>query len=228
MDQEIGEKIAKFYDLFNSDKNHRYKSWEHCYKYFRFDNTMFESDKACLHLAFYLASWGMYRGSSPLLQKDYLIHMEVVEELWNLENKKYLQNLDFTIIDDNDITSIIGLMEKIKKIYSKHKVENKVVSASDTLVTKILLGTLGCIPAYDRFFIRGLKQCSISPKNNPSKKSIKSVINFYKEHKHEFDKIEKYIEISNGSNVIYPPMKLIDMYFWQIGYESQSNQLLIT
>ena len=32
-------------------------------------------------LMFYLASWGMYRGSSFLLQKDYKIHIPVVEEV---------------------------------------------------------------------------------------------------------------------------------------------------
>jgi hypothetical protein len=224
MKHEISEKIATFYNSFDNDKNHRYKSWEHCYKYFQSDNTMFESDKACLHLAFYLASWGMYRGSSPLLQKDYLVHMEVVEELWKIENKKYLQNIDFINIRDNDIINIINLMKKIKNIYLKHKVNEKEVSASDTLVTKILLGTLGCVPAYDRFFIAGLKQCGITPKNNPSKKSIQSIINFYNDHKIQFDLIEKQIEQSKRSDIIYPPMKLVDMYFWQIGYESQSNQ----
>lgn len=30
------------------------------------------------------------------------------------------------------------------------------VSPTDTLVTKVLLGTLGCIPAYDTFFINGV------------------------------------------------------------------------
>lgn len=37
-----------------------------------------------------------------------------------------------------------------------------VAAVSNTLVTKILLGTLGCVPAYDRFFIGGVKYTSIS------------------------------------------------------------------
>ena len=38
-------------------------------------------DYLSLHLAFYLASWGMYRGSSFLLQKDYKVLVPIVEEV---------------------------------------------------------------------------------------------------------------------------------------------------
>jgi hypothetical protein len=40
-----------------------------------------DDDALSLHLAFFLASWGMYRGSSFLLQKDYTIHRPVVRLL---------------------------------------------------------------------------------------------------------------------------------------------------
>jgi len=80
---EIAEKILKFHAQLDGDDNHRYKSWEHCYTYFIQHKTVI--DTACLQMAFYLASWGMYRGSSFLLWKDYLIHKEVVEHL--LKNK---------------------------------------------------------------------------------------------------------------------------------------------
>ena len=38
-------------------------------------------DEAALQLGFYLASWGMYRGSSFLLRRTYTVHEEVVERL---------------------------------------------------------------------------------------------------------------------------------------------------
>ena len=67
----VKEYIAK------CNKNHRYLSWEHCYE--AFGNPNNSIDYLALHLAFYLASWGMYRGSTELLQKDYKIHIPVVE-----------------------------------------------------------------------------------------------------------------------------------------------------
>ncbi len=73
----IKKRILSFHHQLQSDNNHRYKSWEHCFKYF--SQGKLDEDIACLHLAFYLASWGMYRGSSFLLWKDYLVHREVVQ-----------------------------------------------------------------------------------------------------------------------------------------------------
>jgi len=69
----IKESILLFYKEILDDQYHRYRSWEHCYSCFqRLQSSKSEEnvDTATLHLAFYLASWGMYRGSSQLLQKD--------------------------------------------------------------------------------------------------------------------------------------------------------------
>ena len=74
---------TSFYNELKEDSNGRYRSWEYCYKVFHDARKEKEvdSDYLSLQLAFYLASWGMYRGSSFLLQKDYKIHIPVVEEL---------------------------------------------------------------------------------------------------------------------------------------------------
>ena len=40
-----------------------------------------QRDEAAIQLAFYLASWGMYRGSSFLLQRAYSVHLGVIEHL---------------------------------------------------------------------------------------------------------------------------------------------------
>ena len=74
---------TEFYNDLRSDENGRYRSWEHCYSHFmnaRGRNDV-DYDYLSLQLAFYLASWGMYRGSSFLLQKDYRVHIPVVKEL---------------------------------------------------------------------------------------------------------------------------------------------------
>ena len=77
------ESANVFYGELRSDANGRYRSWEHCYKCFydARNNPNCDYDYLSLQLAFYLASWGMYRGSSFLLQKDYRVHIPVVEEL---------------------------------------------------------------------------------------------------------------------------------------------------
>ena len=71
-------------DYFNEtmeDEHGRYLSWKHCYRAFGENRNKTDDltvDYLALHLAFYLASWGMYRGSSFLLQKDYKVHIPVV------------------------------------------------------------------------------------------------------------------------------------------------------
>ncbi len=62
--------------------HHRYRSWEHCYGFFRqarADGLAANCDHAALQLAFYLASWGMCGGSSFLLQYAYTAHRGVVD-----------------------------------------------------------------------------------------------------------------------------------------------------
>jgi len=217
---DIGTKILKFYTQLDGDENHRYKSWEHCYKYFIQDKTIV--DTACLQMAFYLASWGMYRGSSFLLWKDYLIHKEVVEHL--LKNKQ-LQKLNFTDTTNEEIEEIFDLILWVKNWYQNniHFVngKKKKINVTDTLATKIILGALGCVPAYDRYFIDGIRNKGLSY-SGLKPNNFFSVINFYKENRNSFSYANN--EILKRSNVNYPPMKLVDMYFWEIGYELDNKK----
>ena len=70
-----------FYNELRVDECGRFRSWEHNYKVFhdarKNDNP--DYNYLSLHLSFYLASWGMYRGSSFLLQKDYRIHIPIIK-----------------------------------------------------------------------------------------------------------------------------------------------------
>ena len=65
-----------------NDKNMRYRSFDHCYFYFKNNYKKYGDDAIkdtmALHLFAYLSSWGMLRNSF-LLQKDYQFNREVVE-----------------------------------------------------------------------------------------------------------------------------------------------------
>ncbi|RKY35192.1 MAG: hypothetical protein DRP78_05680 [Candidatus Omnitrophota bacterium] len=214
----VKKKIIAFCRKVESDQNHRYKSWEHCYSYFSQKNI--DKNIACLHLSFYLASWGMYRGSSFLLWKDYLIHQNVVEKILN--NLK-LQKINFSNITEYQIEEIFKLIHWIKNWY-KDNVKSvnalrKNINATDTLITKILLGTLACVPAYDRYFIAGFRLKGLKF-STLTKKNFRLVVNFYIENKQAFDSSQK--EIYHKSGIKYPTMKLVDMYFWQIGFEADN------
>lgn len=212
---DIGNKILRFHAHLEGDNNHRYKSWEHCYTYFSKENA--ELDTACLQMAFYLASWGMYRGSSFLLWKDYLIHKDVVEHLLS---KRHLQRIDFTKATKQELDEIFNLVDWIKGCYQNNiefiNGKKKKVNVTDTLATKIILGSLGCIPAYDRYFIDGIRNKDLSY-SGLKLANFASVVDFYEQNQVQFSSANRTILERSGIN--YPPMKLVDMYFWEIGYE---------
>ena len=99
--------ISKYYDNIKKDKNHRLKSWEHCYCQF---SVMFKNNKLTntdidylsLHLAFYLASWGMYRGSSFILQKDYKVFYPIIELLFKNRDKFNDSKIKYLLNQEND------------------------------------------------------------------------------------------------------------------------------
>lgn len=218
----ILESSVKFYDTLKKDENGRYRSWEHCYSNFinARDNKNAEWDYLSLQLAFYLASWGMYRGSSFLLQKDYKIHIPVVKELLKEEydplagidcvelkreeNQRLLENIN-AFLDEY----YSNIRDEVKNI----KVRNQL---SSTLITKILMGTLGCVPAYDRYFISGIKKQK-GASGNYNMKSIGQLVDFYESNIVELENIRKDMKV-NG--MAYPQMKILDMAFWQIGLDS--------
>lgn len=220
----IKENILISIKLMNEDKNHRYRSWDHCYKAFQdlFNSNSNERiDFATLHLSFFLASWGMYRGSSQLLQKDYRINTPIISELIRPEYR-LLNSIDFDQIERNskEVEIIYGLIKKLHSIYAQLK-----ISPTNTLLTKVLLGTFCCIPAYDTYFIAGMDRWNRRIANESTKRVIKyfgpnsyiSIVNFYRSNRLDFLEIKEYIK-SHGFN--YPLMKLIDMYFWNLGFLS--------
>ncbi len=216
--------IRAYFEQTMSDPHGRYLSWEHCYKAFlenRDANDEQAIDHLALHLAFYLASWGMYRGSSFLLQKDYKVHIPVVKII---QEKKYDPLVGICAKDlckEQNLTLLEDIGKRIYACYAEDTPasDRKINAASDTLITKILLGTLGCVPAYDRFYKESVKKHHISS-GNYNKKSVCRVAKFYCDHEDSFEKLR--LELSE-CRIEYPPMKLMDMCFWQDGYISDSK-----
>ncbi len=239
----IDEFIKSFETLkseFDANANSRYLSWEYCYESFKSSfsklNDLEESDFLCLslQLAFYLASWGMYRGSSFLLQFDYKIHLETVKLIlqnkythllgynWDKKSTNYSSNLDLLFGDK-------GLAESIKEIYKpfRGKVEKNGETKqdiSDILVTKILLGTLGCVPAYDEMLKRAIKFGKEECNENKfiqrfGKRSFEALIDFYARENTKLEEKRKTLALKDFPEIEYPQMKLLDMGLWQLGLE---------
>jgi hypothetical protein len=200
-------------------EHHRYRSWEHCFRYFQKippRAIAADRDHAALQLGFYLASWGMYRGSSFLLQHTYKVHLAVIDQLV-APQFSVLWEQEFGAKDDDSqlVPTILELIHAIREAYRPFA-SSTASEASDTLVTKIILGTLGTLPACDRYFIEGFKGAGLKY-SYLNERFIKRVLQFCRENLHDLRGEQTRIERTCG--ISYPLMKLLDMYFWQIGYE---------
>ena len=222
---ELISAAQTFYDDARANENGRSRSWEHCYRVFRDARTdpSPDYDYLSLHLAFYLASWGMYRGSSFLLQKDYKVLSPIVEKVLKPEYD-CLFGLACTDLRNDDVRAqLTKLSDDIADDFwpIRNEVAGRVVRSqvSPVLITKILLGTLGCVPAYDTFFENGVRHLGLKEKNY-NEDSLLELADIYEAHN---DRLEEARRGMQCDGLIYPQMKLLDMGFWQIGFEKDAG-----
>ncbi|AKH32957.1 hypothetical protein XF24_00629 [candidate division SR1 bacterium Aalborg_AAW-1] len=190
--------------------NERYASFDFCYNYFyKFykEQRLHELankeniEMSCLQLGFYLASRGMLRGSSFLLEKSVKHYQKLIIAI--SEMSPILWEID---VDQYNEENIKILLECKQNIIESLGVE---YNPSDTLVTKIMLGVFANIPAYDQYFKKSLKV------NRVNKESLLKIKNFYENNKNIFDNISLYtfdFTTSKQSQLLYSKAKVIDMY----------------
>ena len=207
--------VNKFKSQLNPDD--RYTSFDYCYNYFRTTNDITQDiEKSCLVLGFYLASWGMFRGSSFLLQKSVKHFEPTIRYISTLD--KSVWEIDIGNYDENNILTIIKIYNCIKT-----RLINK--DNSDlTLITKILLGVFGFIPAFDNYFCNSFRvisggQCGFRKVNVKSLSFIKT---FYDSNKTTIDRLSAETfttDFMTGqkTTINYPKAKIIDMYGFTAG-----------
>lgn len=222
---EIESYIVKL----NSNENNvglsRYYSFDYCYNYFyNFKSNRIKEisnndnlQKSCLTLGYYLSSWGMLRGSSFLLKKySVKIYEPLIKEI--SINSKFVNLWNIDLNNYDNIHNIKLLLECKYIIKEKLGLEN---NPSDTLVSKIMLGIFGCVPAFDQFFKKGLNVTGFN------EKSLNYINKFYIENKDSFNKINSIYTLdfnsNKNTNIKYPLAKLLDMY----GFTKGQNLLLI-
>lgn len=242
--------VAGRIDKLNNDERQyegykRGNSWMHCHNAFvsYTGRNLSDSDfdYLALQLAFYLASWGMYRGSSFLLELDYKIHIPAVEimmeeqyrDLFNMENpfvdpetaKKYKTLMFgkdgiYKRIEAHYLDAHKSITEQRRKDDQKKlnkKVRYEPGQESDTLLTKILLGVYGCVPAYDRYFKDGIgffgKQKLLKADGKAICDGGKALCTLLTDGRLK-QELDEYWQKHKDE---YTFMKVVDMYFFSLG-----------
>lgn len=187
----------------------RYASFDYCYNYFQSfpEQGCVESlaepenmQQSCLQIGFYLASSGMLRGSSFLLQKSAKFYEPLIRciatgesALWDIDVDRYTEeNLDLLVRCEHRIVAALRDGGR----------------ASATLVTKIMLGVYGNVPAFDNYLVSGLGI------RWSGTRSLRKIAAFYHAHQGALDTIDiATIDFLSGqpTHRRYPKAKVVDM-----------------
>ena len=99
---------------------------------------------------------------------------------------------------------------------------SKIKKPTDTLLSKILLGTLGCVPAYDRYFRDAVRRYGIAS-GFFSRNSILSLCDYDMTNESQLEEVRSGMRLKyNG--IEYPQMKLLDMAFWEMGRDLEKKE----
>jgi hypothetical protein len=197
----------------------RYSSFDYCFNYFQ---SFRESGNvaaiahaenlqpSCLQLGFYLASWGMLRGSAELLKKSARHLVPVVQAiasmapaLWEIDADSYSESNIERLLAQASILSWANL------------------GKSQILVTKVMLGVFGSVPAFDTNFKRGFGVSTFCAN------ALRDVEKYYHQNADLLDKYRvRTLDFVTGQQTDrrYPRAKVIDMAFFIEGEKQRRKK----
>ena len=234
-EKTFAERIENAYEACIADRNtanSRALSWEHCIAQFA---PVFEDlnggkikpddispekiDSLSLHLGFFLASWGMMRGSTDLLQYDYKVHIPAVKIILRHHS---LYGMELDALCEQKDTEFSELCNDIREAYTE-KQKRPFNNVTNTLASKIIMGTFGITPAYDDFVTTAIREYKIASGTFGVNSLKKLSEHFSANFKNEVDGLLRELQKADKSDdnecKYYTRAKVIDMLLWNVGKE---------
>ena len=167
------------------------------------------ADYLALNLYMFLASWGMTSRGKLLMRSNYKLLVDAVKIVCD-EKYDWLVDVDIYAPGFNSvkyIDDVMQLKDELRKAIHKTGCSYKY---GDTLLSKIILATLGCVPAYDQRVKKSMSALDITA--SFSRGGLNDLLNFANVYKSNIKAaMAKY---SGKTLVPYSPMKYIDMALW--------------
>jgi hypothetical protein len=197
--------------------NSRYASFDYCFNYFQSfregGNTGLAAapeniELSCLHLGFYLASWGMLRGSAKLLKHSARQLIPVIQLIADADTAFW--NIDANSYTEANITRLTK-MHRLLQLAD--------CGMSDTLTTKIMLGVFGNVPAFDVNFKCGFGMTRFGTE------ALRKIGIFYKKNHGVIEENRApTLDFAHGGSTSrkYTRAKVIDMAFFIRGTREQA------
>lgn len=205
------ESVARQY-YSNCEPDSRYTSFDYCYNHF-FGRAVGTTDieSSCMQLGFFLSSWGMYRGSSFILQKSAQYLQSTIEVIMEFSQEYDWIDAPYS---DEEITMLIEVYNRIKRVLVPNNIHL-------TLVTKVMLGVFANVPAFDNNFIKTFSYFDYGCKfKSFNACSLRAINDIYQDNEESIDKLVSEfftIDFESGQKTKfnYTRAKIIDMYGWQ-------------
>jgi hypothetical protein len=151
--------------------------------------------------------------SSVLLQRSAKHYVPVIQAI--ASSPAEIWNVDAHCYTDANCALVLETARQIRGALPD--------GASDILVTKVMLGVFGCVPAFDTYFKKGFGAWTFG------RAALKRVERFYADNA---DVIDRYrvptLDFDSGMDTArrYTRAKVIDMVFFVEGGESQASRSL--
>lgn len=202
--------------LLDRGPNGREASFDYCFNHFQ---SAFVEERlpalveqphlelSCLQLGFYLASWGMFRGRSKLLRHSSRFYEPLVRHIARADSR--LWTLDLPDYDESGRRLILEEAQAVRSALFP--------SASDILVTKVMLGVYGCVPAFDTYFVSSFG-------GGLCEGSLVRLRDFYLQHAITIDRLRpSTIGFLSGDATLfkYTAAKIVDMHFFTAGMRGE-------
>ena len=203
----IEANLRKYLD--QRQPNARSSSFDYCFNYFQSCReaggvSVISSPKilelSCLQLGFYLASMGMLRASSELLQKSVKHYGRVIKAIASADPS--IWEIDAHCYTEQNIAIIQGVAGQLRTALLD--------KATDTLVTKVMLGVFGGVPAFDTYFRMGFRAGSFNAE------ALRQIGSYYTQNAQIIENNRvKTLDFRTGKSTTrkYTRAKVIDMIF---------------
>ena len=147
-----------------------------------------------MHLGYYLASWGMLRGSTFLFNETNLMHYKPVIATLE-EHMVHLRDWDVhEYLDDEKRAHFDAAWDDLGAALLPDG------GRQLTLVSKVMLGVWGCIPSFDTYFCLAFKALSESRSesgafNRVGADTLRLLHQVWAEHSDEIDRVRERFRV---------------------------------
>lgn len=175
----------------------RERAWDLCFAHFQEHPKPTEvMETSCLHLGYYLASWGMLRGSSFLFRETNLLHYQNIIEVIEKHDEN-LRGWDVPrYLDPEGFARFSSAWTDLREAFLPAG------GRGLTLISKVIMGVWGSIPSFDTYFVATFKRLAETPSergawNSAGERALGTLHEVYEQHADEIDAVRDRYPVWN-------------------------------